>query len=728
MSDLADRGAAVARDRDNTIPPAILAELMKSRWTDEAKRQAVALWGREHGQGLAIRIYTARLIGHDSDLVLHGGGNASIKARARNILGDEFDVVHVKASGCDMAAIEPHGLPALELAPLLRLRSLASLDDDEMVRQLRRCLLNPADSTPSIEGLLHAFLPHRFVDHSHADAVICLTNQPNPEPLIREALQDRVALLPYIRPGFDLAKAVAVADAAERHPNVEGIVLIQHGLITFGDDAQTSYERHIAIVDACERFIENRLRGRTVTVSFRSGGDPTAAAARVAPLLRGLIAHPTGDADRPFVRSILEWRGGNPTLSITNSPEARRIADSGPLTADHLIRTKARPLFIEEPAWSDPPRLRRQLGEAAAAYRKEYAAYVQTHGRSPDGVDTAPRVVMLPGAGLFCWGSTKRDAIIAADIAEHTLATKAKAESLGEYVSLSDDHLFDMEFRGLQVAKLRGRDDAPLAGQVVVISGGAGAVGSAIAEVCAEAGAHVVITDLDEARMRPVVERIERKSGAGTARAVVMDVTDEAAVRDGFAEICRAYGGVDVIVPNAGAAHVAPIADLQLNDFRRVLEINATGYFLFMREGARILKEQGLGGNIVAISSKNVLAPGKDFGAYSASKAAGHQLAKVAALELAQHNIRVNMIAPDAIFGDAATPSGLWQTVGPDRAKSRNLPPAELPGFYRDRTLLKAAVTGRHVGNAVVFFAGNQTPTTGATLPVDAGLPEAFPR
>jgi len=263
---------------------------------------------------------------------------------------------------------------------------------------------------------------------------------------------------------------------------------------------------------------------------------------------------------------------------------------------------------------------------------------------------------------------------------------------------------------------------------VVIISGGAGALGAAIGETCARAGAHVVLCDINEARLRTVVAQLEATCGPESATGVVMDVTDEDSVRQGYAEACRTCGGVDVVVPNAGVAHVAPLEELEVADFRRVIEINATGYLIFMREGVRVLRRQGLGGHIVINASKNVFGPGRDFGAYSASKAAGHQLGKVAALELAQYGIRVNMINADAVFAHGQIPSGLWAEVGPQRARSRGLKPEELPEYYRKRNLLNVRVCGHHVGNAVVFFASNATPTTGATLPVDGGVPEAFPR
>jgi rhamnulose-1-phosphate aldolase/alcohol dehydrogenase len=705
---------------------------MKSRWDDEDARQAVNRWGGEHGEAYALRLYTAHLIGQDPALVLHGGGNVSVKATRRTVLGDEVEVIHVKGSGRDLAILESRDLCPLDLTYLRRLRLLSSLTDDEMVGELRTHLFDASAPVPSIETLLHVFLPHRYVDHSHADAVLAVANQPKGEEFVREALGDRAAIVPYVRPGFELAKAAA--DCYQAHPDVEGVVLLHHGLITFGDDARTAYERHIALVDACERFIERRaVRGNARSPASRPSQAhpphaPAELAIRVAPVLRGLLAAPSGDEDRPYLRSILEWRASDEVESFLETPEARALVHAGPLTGDHLVHTKPKPMFVEDLRWSDDEALRRQLCEAVQTYRRDYEAYLAAHGGSTSALDSSPRVVLLPGAGMFCWGRTKRDARITADIAEHTLSVKAKAQAVGRYTGLPPDHWFDMEHRAIQRAKLHSTADRPLESQVVVISGGAGAIGSAIAEVCAEAGAHVVVADLDEDRMAAVVQHVEQRCVPGAAFGVVMDVTDEGSVRSAFEQVVKAYGGVDVIVPNAGIAHVAAIEDMLLDDFRRVMEVNAVGYLLVMREGIRILKRQGLGGHIVVNASKNVFAPGKDFGAYSASKAAGHQLGKVAAIELAPYGIRVNMINADAIFGDAETPSGLWATVGPGRAKGRNIKEEELAEYYRGRNLLKARVHGRHVGRAVVFFASNATPTTGATLPVDGGLIEAFPR
>jgi NAD(P)-dependent dehydrogenase (short-subunit alcohol dehydrogenase family) len=415
-------------------------------------------------------------------------------------------------------------------------------------------------------------------------------------------------------------------------------------------------------------------------------------------------------------------------MSVVNSNHARKFASTGPLTPDHVLRTKPHARLLDDPPWSDAPALRRRLIDSIEQYQSSYRAYVAEHGGSAGSVDASPRVILVPGAGLFASGATRRAASITADIAEQTLATKLLAESIGEFRSLLPRDLFDIEFWPLELAKLKGGSVKPLDRQIVVISGGAGAIGAAVAESCVRAGAHVAITDVDQPRLATTVERLRSRVEPTTVIGVPMDVTSEVSVHAGFDEIVRAFGGVDVIVPNAGIAHVAPIDELKAGDFRRVMEVNAVGYLLFMREGIRILKEQGIGGNIILNASKNVFAPGRDFAAYSASKAAAHQLGKIAAIELAPFQIRVNMINADGVFGDEESPSGLWKTVGPDRSKSRGIAEEQLAEHYRNRNLLKAKVLGRHIGNAVVYFASNASPTTGATLPVDGGLPEAFPR
>ncbi|NUP04876.1 MAG: bifunctional aldolase/short-chain dehydrogenase [Polyangiaceae bacterium] len=702
---------------------------MKSLYTEDGARRAIEQYGAKHGEDVALRVYTSRLIGSEADLVLHGGGNTSVKGELTTIVGDRVACLWVKGSGSSLDRVEPKDFPALDLAYLRRLRSLGALSDEEMVNQLRTHLFDASSPNPSVEALLHAFLPHKFVDHSHADAVLAVTNQANGAVLVREALGDRVAVLPYIMPGFPLAKAVA--EVYEASPNVVGVVLLHHGLFTFGATARESYERHIELVDAFESFANKRAtRGASVAVDVGAERSARARLSAIAPVVRGLVADArSGDAG--YRRLVMEWRCNDEILSFCAARHASELAQTGPITPDHVIRTKAWPAFASElPA--DDAVAREQLTETVASFRVKYDSYFETNLREKrvqrTKLDSAPRVVLVPGVGILAWGATKKDARIAADITEHTLRTKATADAMGGYVALSDADLFDMEYWSLEQAKLGKAAPRALEGQVVLVTGGAGAIGRGIAHACAKEGAHVVIVDRDPEGARAAAAEVERAHGAGTALAVDADVTSEASMRAAFDAACVAYGGVDVVVPNAGIALVRPIEELSNADALRVAEVNYIGVLTTLREATRVFRAQGTGGNVVVNASKNVFAPGKDFGAYSASKAAAHQLAKVAALELAPLGVRVNQINADAVFSYGETKSGLWEEVGPARAKSRGLSMTELEAYYRDRNLLRARVDASHVGNAVVFFATEKTPTTGATLPVDGGIPEAFPR
>jgi rhamnose utilization protein RhaD (predicted bifunctional aldolase and dehydrogenase)/NAD(P)-dependent dehydrogenase (short-subunit alcohol dehydrogenase family) len=623
-------------------------------------------------------VYTSRLIGEEPDLVLHGGGNTSLKSTVRDLFADEVDVLHIKGTGWDLASIEPKDLPAVRLEPLRRLRGLESLDDETIVAELRRALLDPNAPNPSVETLLHAFLPHRFIDHSHADAILAITNQPDPEERVRSLFGERVVFVPYVMPGFTLAKLAV--ELYEKSSDAEGLVLEKHGLFTFGEDARTSYDRHVELVDIAERFILEKLEGERLlnarpVVAIREPDE-------IAPIVRGALAEPTGDPDQPFRRWILEHRTSDEILHFAAADDAPRLVSTPPITPDHVIRTKGPYLLLTDPPYGNP------------------------------------------GLGLFACGATRRDARIAADIAEHNVKTKIWAEMIGRYEGISDGDLFDIEYWSLEQAKLGKRTPPPLQGQVALITGGGGAIGEGIARVLRGAGAEIVLADDNEDRVEAVRDRI----GPDDCETVLVDIGEERQVARAFREAAGYFGGVDIVVATAGVAETGELDELETEAFDRAERVNVRGTFLTMREALRHLKAQATAGHIVLISSKNVFAPGAGFGAYSASKAGAHQLGKIAALEAAQHGIRVNMINADAVFGTRENPSGLWEKVGAERAASRGLSEEELPEFYRSRNLLKVRVTPEHVGNAVLFFVTGQTPTTGAALPVDGGLPDAFPR
>lgn len=702
---------------------------MQNRWRDDEAKQFSTQYGPECGEDLALRIYTSRLLGADDSLVLHGGGNTSVKSTHTNLLGQQVSAIYIKASGRDMAAIEPEGFPGLELDHLRKLRALPSLSDESMLEEMLTYLLRAGAPAPSVESLVHALLPHKFIDHTHSDAILTLTNQPNGAELARKALGGEIIVLPYIRPGFKLAQAVAAAYDA--NPRARGMVWIKHGIMTWGETARESYDAMIEFVSRAEEFIAARTARATAPAAATSEEAALARVAKVAPILRGLLAERSGDGDHPHRRVILEPLVTHGVLDFVDSADGREIAATPPLTSDHLIRTKPFPLWIEEPAYDDDSKLREQLQAAVERYSAEYAAYVERHSAEiPRGLgrlDSLPRVIFLPGLGALCAGKNAKAARIARDITEHTVAVKTRVAAMGSYEGLPEDELFEMEYHTYQHAKLGFGGEPPLSRQVALITGAAGAIGSAIAEGLLEQGCHVAVTDLAEEALAKLVADFESRF-PGQVMGAALDVTSPDSVTAAFEAVIRRWGGVDIVIPNAGLALVSTLTEMKLESFQKIERVNIEGTLNVVSEAGRHFRLQGTGGDIILVSTKNVFAPGAQFGAYSATKAAAHQLARIASLELAAADVRVNMVAPDAVFSHGGRKSGLWAEVGPDRMRARGLDEKGLEDYYRQRNLLKTAVTGRHVANAVLFFATRQTPTTGATIPVDGGLPDATPR
>ena len=679
---------------------------------------------------LALRVYTSRLIGQEASLVLHGGGNTSAKARVTTLLGDQTDVLFIKGSGWDLATIEPQGFPALDLGYLRRLRALKSLIDEEMVNQFKTHMLDSNAPSPSIETLVHAFLPHRYIDHTHADAIVTLTNLADPETRLLKILGNRVAILPWIMPGFPLA--LAIAECYENRPDIEAIVLRNHGIFTFADDAETAYNHMIDYVTLAEEYLQarqpaNKPQPETIT---NSRPDP----AMILPLLRGaLTIDPAASgATPPF---LLQVRDNEAIQHSLNRDDAQTIFTTGVLTPDHVIRTKNYPLWLDL-ATLDEEQTAQAISAAMAEYEQQYAHYFHTQITAKKVtrtcLDLKPRVILIPGLGIVTAGVTEKAAGIAADIAEHTLLAKTRGAAIAPYQELAEEHIFDMEYWSLEQAKLKKGNPLPLSGRSALVTGGGGAIACGIGRKLLAAGARVFLSDIDSGRLQRVCGLLAQEFGQDRISGITMDVTDSASVRQGLQEIILGCGGLDILVPNAGLAHVATLADLDEAAFRKVLDVNLLGVFQVMKAAIPIFKRQARTGHvpaqIIINSSKNVFAPGAAFGAYSASKAGAHQLGKIAALELAEIGARVNMINADGIFDDHGISSGLWDVVGPDRMRSRNLDPEGLKEYYRNRNLLKTEVLADHVGNAVVFFASGLTPTTGATLPVDGGVAGAFPR
>ena len=682
---------------------------------------------------LALCIYTSRLLGSEPSLVLHGGGNTSVKIRGTDLLGNPLEILYIKGAGSDLATIAVSGFTALDLAPLRGLRALRTLDDEEMENQLLTRRLRSDAPPPSVETLLHAFLPHRFIDHTHADAILILGNRNPDGDGFREVLGGKVAVLPYLMPGLRLAHQVA--DCYDANPGIDAIVSLDHGLFTFGDDAVTVYGRMIDIVSRAEAILESRTgrrvfqgRGRDAP-RIPSSPELASTCARALQCVRGVCAIPDDSGRRH--RLVAELRSDPELVDISRGQDAPAFCSSGVLTPDHVIRTKNEILYIGEVPESDDA-LRGLVAREVERYRERYDAYFRSQSSALSlerrKLDPYPRLALVSGVGLIGLGRTRQAARVAADIGEHQLRAKAIMQMLGGHVPIGFDHIFEMEYWRLQQNKLGGRPPPALEGQVALISGAGGAIGAGIADRLLAAGAVVALADIGQARLDTVKELLCEKYDPDRIETIRYDVTRFEAVAQAYEELSLRLGGLDIVVPNAGIAEVATIEDLDPGRFDQVISVNLVGVFNTIKAAIPIFRRQGSGGSLVPISSKNVPDPGASFGAYSASKAGAHQIGKIAALELAELDVRVNMINPDAVFGDERVSSGLWDLIGPERMRSRGLDPDGLRNYYRERNLLKAQVLAEHVGNAVVFFASELTPTTGASLPVDGGVPSAFPR
>jgi rhamnose utilization protein RhaD (predicted bifunctional aldolase and dehydrogenase)/NAD(P)-dependent dehydrogenase (short-subunit alcohol dehydrogenase family) len=708
---------------------------MKNRWSAREMEAFVKSCGSSVPAVFAKTVYATRLLGAEPDLALHGGGNTSVKTAMADFAGDLRQALIVKASGRSMDNAGTDDFIALDLDKLNKLRGKNDLNDDEMAGFFRYAALRPdaGQRLPSIETIMHLFLPYACISHTHPAAVLALTNRNDATQCLREAFGTRIAAIPYARTGIECARACL--EAVRTRANAAGIVIMHHGLVTWGATAEEAYQATIKLVSLAETCLAGKkVRTLTLKKSASSIAEACSRYEKAAPMLRGLLSPPSGNPDAPRTKVVLWHFVDANTLELFAAREAASISTTTPLTPDYLIRVRRLPLFIESPDYDNAPALREQLLAARESYLADYRSYLKLQNPEAsstiDDRDLFPNVLCLPGIGCVCAGRNTEEAVIAADIMGQALSVKRTIhETGGEYLDLDEDHCFEMEFRSYQRAKIRPADSASsLSGSIVLVTGAAGAIGAGICSALLEAGCNVAVSDLAGEALDNATKEFSGRFGAGRVLAVPMDVTDPASIEKGFSSIAARFGGLDGVIVNAGIAHVSMLADMDIESFRKIEKVNIEGTLLTIREAAKIFKLQNTGGDIVLISTKNVFAPGASFGAYSATKAAAHQLARIASIELAPIGVRVNMVSPDAVFSHGSRKSGLWAAVGPDRMRSRGLDEAGLEEYYRKRNLLQAKVTAEHVAAAVFFFLSHKTPTTGATLPVDGGLPDSTPR
>jgi rhamnose utilization protein RhaD (predicted bifunctional aldolase and dehydrogenase)/NAD(P)-dependent dehydrogenase (short-subunit alcohol dehydrogenase family) len=676
---------------------------MQSRWNDISARDAIETYAEKGvSEDIALRIYTTRLLGRDPLLVLHGGGNTSVKTRAKDDLGVEHEVIAVKGSGWDMADIEPQGLPAVKLEPLRKLRALDALSDEAMVNVQRLNLLDASAPNPSVETLLHAFLPHKFIDHTHAAAVLSLVDQPDGEALAREVYDGRMGIVPYIAPGFGLAKAAA--EVFELDEKVEGLILHKHGIFTFGETPREAYERMIEMVS----LAESRLRqGRPIVFQARALADELAEVAEIAPIIRGAVALPPDKQGGEPTRFVMTFRTGPEILAYVNGAELSDFSQRGVVTPDHIIRTKNTPLVLSAPAPGALDEFARHVKDAVQEFSARYDSYFGRENERVGGIksklDSAPRVVLVPGLGLFGIGRSAKDADIAADLAENTVRVVTDAEGIGRYEPLPESDLFALEYWSLEQAKLKGAVVKPLTGQVALVTG-AGAIGSATAKALAAEGAAVAIVDIDGESARKAAKAF---NGLG----LKCDVTKPDEVADVFAKVCERFGGVDIVVSNAGAAWQGRIGDVSDELLRQSFELNFFAHQSVAKEAVRIMLKQGTGGALLFNLSKQAVNPGANFGPYGLPKAAAMLLMRQYALDYGKDGIRSNGVNADRVRSGLLTDAMIA-----DRAKARGVSEGE----YMSGNLLGREVLAEDVAQAFVALAKARK-TTGHIEAVDGG-------
>ena len=676
---------------------------------------------------LETLVYRSNLLGADRALANIGGGNTSAKETLHDHVGRRTRVLWVKGSGTDLQTITAGGFAAIRLDDLLRLRDREAMDDAAMVDYLLRSALKPDQPRPSIETLLHAFVPAPHVDHTHPDAVIAMTSTPRGRELAAETFGEEVVWLDYQRPGFDMSRRIALL--LREHPDARAVLLERHGLVTWGESSEEAYEATIEFVSRAARAIDAEAHGR-----FGLGGQQAAELggrtartllSQALPALRGALLEDTD-------RVVLEVDDSPEAVAFASSAHTSEVSQVGAPCPDHLIHTKHKPLVVE----FDPPR--DQATDLAAAFRAGVAEYAnwyrEYYTRNLDDetrqfpIDPAgPRVILVPGVGIITSGPDAGRARVSRDLYHRAIAVQDAADALGGFRSLSEQEAFAIEYWPLERYKLAQLPPpGELAGRVAVITGGASGIGRAAARALAARGAHVVVADLNVDGATEVAEEIVTAHGARRATAVHVDVTSEQAVVEMTRRAVLEYGGLDILVASAGLATSAPVTETSLEEWELNYAVLARGYFLAAREAFRVLIEQGRGGSLVFVASKNALVAGANASAYSSAKAAALHLARCLAEEGGPHGIRVNTVNPDAVIEGSSIWSSDWKA---ERASTYGVDERDLETFYRGRTKLGVNVYPDDVAEAIAFFAApRSTKSTGNIINVDGGVTAAYPR
>ncbi|MFD0714074.1 bifunctional aldolase/short-chain dehydrogenase [Paenibacillus sp. GCM10027626] len=686
-----------------------------------------SLWEESKAQslqgGLDELVYRSNIIGADRRVCNWGGGNTSSKMIVKDFRGRDVEVMYVKGSGSDLASMKAGNFTGLRMEDIRPLFERDAMSDEEMVAYLGHCMIDSKHPRASIETLLHAFLPFKHVDHTHPDAIIALCCADNGKELAKEIFGDRFVWVPYVRPGFTLSKMIAEGVLA--NPNAELVLMEKHGLVTWGETSEACYAKTIAIINEAEGFIEARVNEAKLFGGVKHEALPAevrrSIAAQVMPTVRGAVS----DAKKMILsfddeEDVMQFVGG------FASPELSQVGAACP---DHLVHTKVVPLFIDwTPNADDIEGLIAKLKEGIAAYKEQYKAYFERNCNEGDVMfEAAPRVILIPGVGMINTGKSWAMSKVSGALYHRAIAVMRGSTALGCFVSLSENESYNVEYWPLELYKLTlAPAEAEFSRKIAFITGGAGGIGSETARRLVSEGAHVVLADLNLEGAQKVAAEINEKYGENRALAVKMDVTKEEEVGAAYAETALAYGGVDIIVNNAGLATSSPFDETTLKEWNLNMNVLGTGYFLVAREAFKMMKQQSIGGNMVFIGSKNSVYAGKNASAYSAVKALEAHLARCIAAEGGEFGIRVNTVLPDAILQGSAIWNSGWRN---ERAAAYGIEPDQLEDYYRKRTTLLVNIFPRDIAEGIAFFASSKSEkTTGCMLTVDGGVPAAFTR
>ncbi|MDT0122681.1 bifunctional aldolase/short-chain dehydrogenase [Paenibacillus sp. RRE4] len=686
-----------------------------------------SLWNEanasEKTTGLEQLVYRSNLIGTDRRVCNIYGGNTSTKTTVKDFRGRDVEVMYVKGSGSDLGSMEAKHFTGLALEDIGPLMERDSMSDEEMVEYLGHCMIDAKHPRASIETLLHAFLPYKHVDHTHPDAIISLCCADNGKELAREIYGDRFVWVPYVRPGFTLSKMIA--ESVFANPNAELVLMEKHGLVTWGETSEECYAQTIKIINEAEAFIEARVNEANLFGGVKHPALPAEVrrqiAARVMPIIRGAVSDSK--------KMILSFDDQEDVLAFAGGADSPQLSQVGAACPDHLVHTKVVPLFIDwTPNVDDVDGLKAKLTEGVAAYKEQYKQYFEDNKNEGDVMfEAAPRVILIPGVGMINTGKSWALSQVSGALYHRAIAVMRGATSLGKFVSLSANESYNVEYWPLELYKLSlAPAETEFSRKVAFITGGAGGIGSETARRLVSEGAHVVLADLNLEGAQKVAQEINDQYGANRAYALKMDVTDEEAVQAAYAETALQYGGVDIIVNNAGLATSSPFDETSLKEWNLNMSVLGTGYFLVAREAFKLMREQAIGGSMVFIGSKNSVYAGKSASAYSSAKALEAHLARCIAAEGGEYGIRVNTILPDAILQGSAIWNGSWRN---ERAAAYGIEPDQLEEYYRKRTTLLVNIYPRDIAEGIAFFASSKSEkTTGCMLTIDGGVPAAFTR